>query len=363
MKQMRARVAQGAALAVAAGLTILTAAPRPPLPEATAAAAPVSSAEWVKRTASGPAPLAAIFAALTHNPVSNRIVMFGGLDEKDRDTGELWFFDAENSVWQKAAVAGPKPPTAEDQSTLYDPVGHRLLVYGGETDDAVNSLWSLDLKSYRWRNMTTKDAPIREGHTAVYDPTRKRMIVFGGQHDLETDLHTVWTLDLNPESKTFEKWQNETLPAGNPPGRFDHAAVFDARKNRMVVFGGWSKNKKAYFGDTWALNLGGGTEKPQWTQIQAPTRPADRRNASAVYDPSLNLFLLFGGLGKDGALNDVWAFDLTSDAWVQLTPKGAAPAGRSDAEALYDTSRRSVIVYGGVNAGGKVRDMWELKLQ
>ena len=37
------------------------------------------------------------------------------------------------------------------------------------------------------------------------------MVVFGGADRGRVDLYEVWTLDLDPSSPTFEKWQNLTV--------------------------------------------------------------------------------------------------------------------------------------------------------
>jgi hypothetical protein len=212
--------------------------------------------------------------------------------------------------------------------------------------------------------MTNDKVPVREGHSAIYDERARRMVVFGGQNDEGTDFHDVWTLDLDPASKTFEQWRSLAVEGGTLPGRFDHVAVFDARKNRMVVFGGWTKTGKQFFGDTWALAFGAPGEKGKWSQVAAGTRPPDRRNATAVYDAARNWLVMFGGLGKTGPLNDVWVFDLSADTWMQISPSGAAPAPRADAESVYDTDRRTMVLYGGVGTSDRLmRDLWELQIQ
>jgi Galactose oxidase, central domain len=56
--------------------------------------------------------------------------------------------------------------------------------------------------------------------------------------------------------------------------------------------------------------------------------PAARRNASAVLDAAHNRVVVFGGFSST-YLNDIWAFDLGSNTWADLTPAtGSAPAPR-----------------------------------
>ena len=69
----------------------------------------------------------------------------------------------------------------------------------------------------------------------------------------------------------------------------------------------------------------------QWKQLSdpddaGPTPPA-RSLGTAIYDPTGNRIIVFGG--QMGAfLNDLWAFNLASNSWVELAPQGTPPTPR-----------------------------------
>ena len=341
------------------------------------ASAPATlSATWVNRTPAGAKtgvnqPAGSEDGSLIFDPVRGRVLLNGGKDDADLSTKETWAFDSSARTWEKIATPGKTPPASEDHTTIYDPNGHRMIVFGGENGPTTNKLWALDLKTNVWREMTNPQVPRRESHTAVYDSRGKRMVIFGGIDRLVPDLREIWAMDLDPASPTFEKWQNLTVAEGQPAGRIDHAAVYDPVKNRMVFYGGWTKVRQGLFGDTWAFYFAdtpGGTGR--WERIDVGTAgPPPRRHAVGVYDPDRNLFLLFGGLGsnKNVPLNDMWAFDLTKDVWMKVVTPGPAPAPRIDHQATYDAGLHGLLLYGGdamldMDNAPKLHDVWELVL-
>lgn len=300
---------------------------------------------------------------MIYDPLAEQVVLFGGKDDGDRNVNEVWRLDLASNTWREVEVEGETPPPSEDHSAIYDPLGHRMILYGGENGPSTNQLWSLDLKSHRWRNLTDSTAPRREDHTAVFDPLGKRMVVFGGRDERKRTQHDLWALDLDPASPTFEKWRELTVERNAPRPRKDHVAVFDELGNRMVVFGGWNNEDDAYLGDTWAFYPPVAADgQGRWEQIETEhSHPPKRRHAVGVRDAARNWFILFGGYGEEGYLNDVWAFDLAKEVWVNITP---GPEPRVDHQAVYDPSTRRVLIYGGdARLPRKFHDVWELEIR
>jgi Bacterial Ig-like domain (group 3)/Galactose oxidase, central domain len=114
-----------------------------------------------------------------------------------------------------------------------------------------------------------------------------------------------------------------------------------------------------------------------WTQLNPtpdPTygSPAARTGHTAVYNPSTNRMIIFGG-GLDESeggpiVNDVWVLtnaDGTggTPAWIKLNPSGG-PSARMLHQAVYDSANNRMIVQGGYvnpgNCGGVVNDTWVL---
>jgi hypothetical protein len=198
--------------------------------------------------------------------------------------------------------------------------------------------------------------PNRASHTAVYDQTNNRMIVFGGCADTECliPLNDPWVLtDANGKGGT-PAWI-ELSPTGTPPNpRANHNAVYDAAHNRMIVFSG--DNGVVGFSDVWVLtNANGLGGTPAWIQLSPTGGPPDALDGStAVYDPSHNVMIVFGG---GNFVNSVWTLSNANGlggtpAWTNLIANGKAgsPPGRIGAAAIYDPTSNRMTIYGG-NSG------------
>jgi len=134
-------------------------------------------------------------------------------------------------------------------------------------------------------------------------------------------------------------------------------------KNRMVIYGGWDKDKKEYLKDTWAFYFSDTAGAPgKWKELKGKySHPPKRRHVSGVYEASRNWLIIFGGFGDEGYLNDVWALNLTSDIWINITP---GPQPRLDHQTVYDPDSKRLLLYGGdARLKGKLRDVWELQIE
>ena len=140
-----------------------------------------SVSEWVDLTPrTDLQPTAGEDGAIAYDPRQHRVLLFGGKGADDVDLDELWSLDLASHGWQRIERRGDWPPASEDHTLIYDPVGHQMILFGGENGQATNKTWSMDLGSLRWQDLTDLGGPYREDHTAVYDSRARRMIVFGG---------------------------------------------------------------------------------------------------------------------------------------------------------------------------------------
>lgn len=156
----------------------------------------------------------------------------------------------------------------------------------------------------------------------------------------------------------FPRWTNVT--PGQLPARLRHAAVYDAARARLVVFGGEPVQDPSptaplvLLSDTWEYDGTG------WLQRRPTTAPSARKDHALVYDARDGLVYLFGGVTASGArLNDVWAWNGTT--WTQVTTTGTAPSPRSEAAVAYDTVRGQLVVFGGRTATAYLGDTWVLR--
>ena len=318
-------------------------------------------AHWVPLGLQGEVPFPGEDFALIYDPPRHRIILYGGKNDKNENVNQTWAMDLATKHWTNFTSDKQNPPPREDHTVLYDPVGDRMILFGGENNAGTeNTTWTLDLKSMIWTDITTPDAPASEDHTAIYDTKRKRMVIYGGQ-DGGFMLTTPYALDLDPTSPAFQRWTPLTVKENkkqkNPVGRVDHVAMYDPAGDRMIIFGGWEKDENYFMNDTWAFDF----EEMMWKEHARKSRsrkPPPRRHAAVAYDKKHDWMLVFGGTGG-GLLNDVWAFDLELNEWLNLTP---GPPPRKDHAAIFDPRNNVMIIYGGetVSDGAKLHDLWQL---
>src|SRR5207249_6247657 len=114
------------------------------------------------------------------------------------------------------------------------------------------------------------------------------------------ESHDTWVLRNATGSGGIPTWEQliPDAPAGLPPGRIAHSAVYDPVTNRMVIFGGGQGNGFAFsplFNDVWVLthaNGLGGT--PEWvprTPHGGP--PVPREGHGAFYRQATNEMIVF----------------------------------------------------------------------
>lgn len=334
------------------------------------------SPAWRQLEPSGELPAGRWGQAAAFAPVRQQMIVTGG-DDYSHSFADTWVLSLEGQPkWEQVLEAGVQPGwpsglSRTGHSLVYDPIGDRVILFAGSSNRPHNDLWGLSLSGpSHWSELTPAAPPpsARLRHSAVYDPEGHRMIVVGGETG---DAKWVggtdsWALSLDGPLT----WSALTGGTGQPFPRMDQTAVYDSRRDRMVIYGGYlAESFKELLGDVSALPL---RESVGWTKLWAlsgPNLPRARAAHSAVYDPVRDRMIIFGGAEDDleeGDFlgNDLWTFSFSAlpDApWSQLEPVGAKPSPRAWHRAVYDPDGDRMIVYGGV-PGTITEDIWSLSL-
>ncbi|TPW10420.1 MAG: hypothetical protein FD129_1915, partial [bacterium] len=294
---------------------------------------------WSTITPAGTSPGTRFEHTAIYDPVGDRMIAFAGLDSLvENDVWELKF--SGTPTWAQIPPGGIVPRALE-HAAIYDPVRQRMLVFGGSRTEENTTLrddtWGLSLSGpAAWTILAPTGTPPTHlyGHSAIYDRVRDQMVVFGGLDSTLTPHNQVRALSLSGTPA----W-NALTPTGTPPpARYDHTAIYDPVRDRMVVYGGIN-SVFAPIGDVWTLSLSG---TPAWTAITPTgTPPSPRGSHSAIYDPVRDRMVVFGGTD-----NQVWALSLSGPpAWSQITPAGTPLLiGHT---AIYDPVRDRMVVFGG----------------
>lgn len=275
----------------------------------------------------------------------NRLVAFSGDQGLKNDAWTLSLVPG--SAWVKVLASGSPPPGRYGSTAIYDPVGDRMIVFGGYTGTQTNDLWQLTFSGTPvWSTLGAVGTPPtgRQDVASVYDPVGQRMVMFGGYTGAGWTNQT-WSLSLTGTPQ----WTQLT-PTGTPPTpRNTFAQALDSSRNRLIVFGGWSAG--GYLNDTHALDLAG---SGAWSSITTANSPPVRRQACAAYDPASDAVVMFGGF-NGGSLGDTWRLPLggTPD-WSLVSAAGTPPTARYGSRASHDPVNGRFLVCGGVDGAYRI---------
>jgi hypothetical protein len=283
-------------------------------------------------------------ASMIEDPVGQRLVVFGGEPLAYGWPNDVWTLSLGDELgWTVLAPTGTRPSPRFFHSATYDPVRQRMVVYGGLSGGlVVDDLWVLSLTDTPAWMQLSPSTPLSGQYalSAIYDPVRDRVIFFGGSNN------AVWALSL----AGTPTWTQLLPPSATPPVALTyHSAIYDPVRDRMIVFGGCDGATSTFLNDVWALSLSG---TPAWTLL-APTGtpPSARRSHTAIYDPARDRMVVFGGedrIPNSHVCNDTWALSLAgTPAWTQLAPTGTPPVARTRHCATYDAERDRMLVFGG----------------
>ncbi len=302
-------------------------------------------------------PLARSNASMIDDPVRHRVILFGGASIGGGILSDTWQLTPGPAEGWSPVPATGTAPVLHSQSAIYDPLGDRMLVFGGFhttlNGSQSNELWSLSLSNPPTWTQLAPGGPLpdpRAQHSAIYDPIRRRMIVFGGR-TTSAFVSEVWSLSLDGPLQ----W-TPLSPTGAVPARAGHLAIYDPGSDAMLVYGGNSGNS-----DVWSLPL---ATASQWNLLATSgTPPAAQGGMAGIYDPVMGRWVMLGG-GSAGSLDILPKLPALSlvgpPAWTVLSPDGGVPVHRSLASAAYDPAFGEMIMFSGT--GSNTADTWSIQL-
>ncbi len=231
---------------------------------------------------------------------------------------QTWAYDAQTNVWTRLAD-GPKPLVG--QRIVYDSESDRIIMFGGAdltTFKNINETWVYDYNTDTWTDMQPAVSPrARNYQGMVYDAKADRVVMWGGgasRADLKgADNAAVWTYDYNTNT-----WQEQENRKDTPSIRAYIHLAYDAKADRIIMYGGYDYGNN----ETWTYDLNTDT----WQQMHPPTNPGMLSRYSMVYANDVNRTILFGG--QEGPTNyanpqyktDTWSYNLRADRWTNISP-------------------------------------------
>jgi uncharacterized protein (TIGR03437 family) len=300
--------------------------------------------------AAGQKPEARRNGVAVYDPVAKRVVVFGGVGNSG-SLNDTWALSLESRTWTKLATTGPTPPPRFSFDAVYDPVGHQMVIYAGQGSGFHNDTWTLNLATLEWRDVSPASnnarPKARYGSTAIFDPVSRSLVQFAGFTSESGRFQDTQSFSL--ASNSWSDW----TPAGDKPQvRCLLSSAFDRTNRRMIIYGG---QRNGALDDIWSFDLAA----RQWTNLTPASRPAGRWFTSAFMDKD-GRFYIFGGFTSAGNTNELWAFDFATRQWTKVELANP-PSARNGAMAVFIETDNRLIVFGGNANDGVTNDLWELR--
>ena len=318
------------------------------------------AAKWTRLIVAGEAPAGRSRASAIYDAAHDRMVIFGGWNGSQQ-FGDVWALSLGGSpTWNRVVPAGEGPSPRSGHTATYDAANDRMLVFGGTDGTRVqNDVWGLSLGSTaQWSALLplSEEPTPRHFHSAIYDAVRDRMVVFAGDDFGPIFAGDAWALSLSPA----QAWTRLPVRNDGPRGIIGHSAVYDVAHDRMIVYGGAGPTRDLpLVGDAWSFSFEDGITgtllHPQGT------RPLPRIGQTAIYDPVSSRMIMFGGWDGANVYSDLWALSSDYQHWTALATSGGGPP-RTYAESVYDPIQRRMIIFGGYGTDGFHNDLWSVAL-
>jgi hypothetical protein len=319
---------------------------------ATASPSPAGSVGWTRIGSADSAPPKREDHTWTAAGDGTTAFLFGGRDTAGRVFGDLWAYDLTTGRWQRLEVNGP-PARFGHNAAWVDGVG--LVIFAGQSPTAFyNDLWAYDPDANRWRELPDDGAaPVaRYGSCASVGPDGRLWISHGftseGSRFADTRAYDFAT----------HEWTDET-PAGERPVERCLHACWWTDDGRLALYAGQTTGTPA-LGDLWQLTPGPRIGTNAWSEGPAQLRWPPERQLYAAARWSHGTVVFGGGASNGGFLDDTWL--LQDDGTAVRLRTGAGPAARAGAELIADPARGRLLLFGGRDADGAMRDTWELRL-
>jgi len=247
----------------------------------------------------GAGPTWRVVNAAVYDSLRRRIVMYGGTTTMPSTGSLAETWETDGVTWTQMADVSAE---GRDHHTMvYDGARRRTMLFGGGM--------RVPGRAYQWRDATWEWDGVAWRHVAVqgpsargltgmtYDSTRQQVVLFGGLGAPTSPglprpyLNDTWLWNGGTWRKVADV---------GPPPRYGHVIAFDIRAGVALMYGGNTTDDQAVT-DMWRW------DGQRWSEITltGPT-PGARFGAAMVYDAARNRTVLFGGRRDD---KSIWEWD------------------------------------------------------
>ena len=154
-------------------------------------------------------------------------------------------------------------------------------------------------------------------------------------------------------AQTYPRVWSQMFPPNSPPQEEACAMTYDAARQVVELFGGFSRDTDGTYANTWTWN------GQNWS-LATVIGPSPRAFSKMAFDSRRNLCVMFGGVDvADDPIRETWEWDGSS--W-QLRATNGPPASVEHAMA-FDKARGRTVLFGGASCialcGSYPEQTWE----
>lgn len=278
--------------------------------------------------------------------------------------------------WEELSPTRPEAPRAQKSAITMDPTtGNAVLGSGVITrwgqecrftptlaEEFVSTFHTFPLRSGGKDWSLVLDRAFPPNASIVVDPARARALYFGGTYSFFacSEQGGGQTFILNDGSavdlrgtQPLIPFNTSTLPP--PLGRYSHGAVWDARRDRMLIAAGW-RGYQLGLQDLWELS--GATL--EWRPITT-TGPAPLGANRLFLDTRNDRIIAVPGWDAIAGPNNryIYFLDPTTSVWSRFDTGRVIPSG---AAVEFDANADRLLVFGGRPDGQAGHSLWEIPL-
>lgn len=244
-------------------------------------------------------------------------------------SNEAWAVASQTGVWTQLSISGSGPGWLTAPSLTHDPLRGRAVLFGGATFAGTPQNGTVELVGNVWqlRNLASSPPP-RHGAGLCFDAATGVIRLAGGDGGVYAStvvpLGDSWRYD-------GVQWTEEPASARGPFGLT--SMVFDSRRSRCVALASngtfeWS---------------GAG-----FVAVPTATTPPPRGETQLIYDALRERVVLYGGRSLPGSsFSDLWEYD--GATWEQRLPLGISVPPLHAAGMVFDPVLEVVRVFAGVS--------------
>lgn len=256
--------------------------------------------EWFERHPSPPLPSPRMNAAMTFDPVRERVLMFGGSDLGGLVPDLMWEWDG--TTWSPLEPAAT-PSMRFAPSLAFDTTRGVAVLFGGRTADASSmETWEWDGATWHLKPTPPPGPVERAGAAIAFDEAQRQTLMIGSAVGPDGDRTWQW------DGSSWSSFESATAPDESGGA----GMAYDRDRQVTVLFGGSTATSMMGTDGTFEL-----TGRSWVDRSDVSARPAPRKAHGIAYVDSLQAVIVFGGLGardpEQVLLDDLWSWD--GESW------------------------------------------------